>query len=184
MQKATFTYLRAACRRCMRSGRAFLGRYREFMTEPATLFTLGSLLLLIAAGIQSPAGLLGSDDPSRASTGLYLAAALVGSAYIWWSAFQGIRVGDFTADIPVSLATLAALAIGQYSAAAVVAVLLLLGGAMEGFVAARSNKALEALATLLPTASPCGARGKTCPSLWPSYKWATFCSSVLGSALP
>lgn len=79
-----------------------------------------------------------------------MAAALIGSLYIWWSALQGIRHGDFTADIPVSLATAAAIAIGQYSAAAVVAVLLLLGGMLENFVAARAGKALEALAQLLP----------------------------------
>ena len=70
--------------------------------------------------------------------------------FIWWSAFQGIRHGDFTADIPVSLATAAAIAIGQYSAAAVVAVLLLIGGMLENFVAARAGKALEALSKLLP----------------------------------
>ena len=45
----------------------------------------------------------------------------MGSCYIWWSAIQGIRQRDFTADIPVSFATAGALAIGQYSAAAAVA---------------------------------------------------------------
>jgi len=150
MKQGVLRQVRCACWRCVRSGRALLGRYRDFVLDPATLFALGSLLLLAAAGVQSPAGLLGSDDPSRASTPLYLAAALVGSLYIWWSAIRGIRKGDFTADIPVSLATLAALVIGQYSAAAVVAVLLLVGGTIEGFVAARSTRALEALARLLP----------------------------------
>ena len=95
-------------------------------------------------------GLLGSGDPAQADSPLYLAAALVGSAYIWWSTIQGIRARDFTADIPISVATIAAIAIGQYSAAAVVAVLLLIGGMLEEFVAARAGKALEALARLLP----------------------------------
>src|SRR5262249_37717109 len=57
---------------------------------------------------------------------------------------------DFTADIPVSIATAAALFVHQYSAAAVVAVLLLVGGMLEEFVAARAGRALEALAELLP----------------------------------
>src|SRR6266702_7713605 len=69
---------------------------------------------------------------------------------IWWSAIQGIRARDFTADIPVSFATAAALIIGQYSAAAVVAVLLLLGGMLEEFVSARAGNALDSLAKLLP----------------------------------
>ncbi|AKB53574.1 Lead, cadmium, zinc and mercury transporting ATPase [Methanosarcina barkeri MS] len=81
---------------------------------------------------------------------LYLLSALVGSSFIWWSAYQGIKERDFTADIPVTIATIAAIAIGQYSAAAVVAVLLLLGGMLEELVSARAGKALESLAKLLP----------------------------------
>ncbi len=137
----------SACVTCARGGQRFVRRYRDFLLDPGTLFTLASLLLLIAATIQTPDGLVNSAD---AHTWLYLAAALVGSVYIWWSAIQGIRQRDFTADIPVSFATAAALIIGQYSAAAVVAVLLLLGGMLEEFVSARAGNALDSLAKLLP----------------------------------
>ncbi len=137
----------SACVTCARGGQRFFRRYRDFLLDPGTLFTLASLLLLIAATIQTPDGLVNSAD---AHTWLYLAAALVGSVYIWWSAIQGIRQRDFTADIPVSFATAAALIIGQYSAAAVVAVLLLLGGMLEEFVSARAGNALDSLAKLLP----------------------------------
>lgn len=75
-------------------------------------------------GAPVPAGLVTSGTPAETGTPLYAAAALVGSLFIWWSAVQGIRQGDFTADIPVSIATAAAITIGQFSAAAVVAVLL------------------------------------------------------------
>jgi Cd2+/Zn2+-exporting ATPase len=137
----------SACGTCARGGQLFVRRYRDFLLDPGTLFTLASLLLLIAAIIQTPDGLVNS---ANAHTWLYLAAALVGSVYIWWSAIQGIRERDFTADIPVSFATAAALIIGQYSAAAVVAVLLLLGGILEEFVSARAGNALDSLAKLLP----------------------------------
>jgi Cd2+/Zn2+-exporting ATPase len=137
----------AVCRSCIRGTRNFAGRYRAFLLDPGTLFTLASFILLIAAIIQSPSGLV---DSSHARSLLYFAAAIVGSVFIWWSAIRGIREGDFTADIPVSLATAAAIAIGQYSAAAVVAVLLLVGGMLEEFVSARAGNALEALARLLP----------------------------------
>jgi Cd2+/Zn2+-exporting ATPase len=106
--------------------------------------------------LQTPDGLINSE---HARTWLYLAAALAGSLYIWWSAIQGIRERDFTADIPVSFATAAALIIGQYSAAAVVAVLLLLGGMLEEFVSARAGNALDSLAKLLPDRV-------TCPAQW------------------
>lgn len=135
---------------CAGGARAVAGQHSEFLLEPGTLFTLASLLLLMAAGIQAPGGLLGSSALDQDRTPLYLAAALTGSVYIWWSAIRGIREGDFTADIPVSLATAAALAIGQYSAAAVVAALLLVGGMLESFAAARAGRALDALAKLLP----------------------------------
>ena len=139
--------IQTVCVTCARGGQRFAGRYRAFLLDPGTLFTFASLLLLIAATIQNPRGLV---DAEQTRTPLYLAAALVGSVYIWWSAFQGIRERDFTADIPVSFATAGALIIGQYSAAAVVAVLLLLGGMMEEFVSARAGNALDSLAKLLP----------------------------------
>jgi len=129
--------------------RSFSGRYREFLAEPATVVTALSTLLLIAAIIDRPGGAVSSGD-GAANTPLYVAAAVVGSMYIWWSAVQGIRERDFTADIPVSIATIAAIAVGQFSAAAVVAVLLLLGGLLEEFVAARASRALDSLEALLP----------------------------------
>lgn len=127
-----------------------LKKYRDFLLDPGTIFTLASGLLLAAAMAVYPEGIFSGDGVAGDGRYLYLLSALVGSSFIWWSALQGIRRRDFTADIPVSVATVAAIAIGQYPAAAVVAVLLLLGGMLEGFVAARAGKALEVLARLLP----------------------------------
>lgn len=141
----------AVCVTCVRGARSFTGRYREFLVAPVTLFTFASLVLLILAAALNPGGLVGRGGDYQTRTPVYLAAALVGSVYIWWSAIQGIRQHDFTADIPVSIATAAALFVHQYSAAAVVAVLLLLGGMLEEFVAARAGRALDALAALLPS---------------------------------
>ncbi len=136
-----------ACATCAREVRSFSGRYREFLTEPGTLFTLAAFVLLVVAIAVHPDGAV--SDTHRRSV-FYLASALAGSLYIWFSALQGIRERDFTADIPVSVATIAAIAVGYYSAAAVVAVLLLAGGMLEEFVAARAGRALDALASLLP----------------------------------
>jgi Cd2+/Zn2+-exporting ATPase len=117
------------------AGSNVLIRYRHFLLAPATLIALSCVLLLITGTVYHPA---------------YLAAAVLGSVRIWWSAWQGLRRRDFTADIPVSVATGAALAIGQEAAAAVVATLLLVGGLLEDLVAARASKAIDALAHLLP----------------------------------
>jgi len=135
------------CATCARGVREGSGRYSEFLLEPGTLFTLAAGVLLVAAIIATPSGVFSSTG---AHAPLYIAAAVVGSSFIWWSAVQGIRERDFTADIPGSIATAAALAAGQFSAAAIVAVLLLAGGLLEEFVATRANHALDALEALLP----------------------------------
>src|SRR5260370_32993138 len=102
----SFSRLQSACVTCVRGGQRFVGRYRDFLLAPGTIFTLVSLLLLILAILVTPDGVINS---AHASTWLYLASALVGSSYIWWSAIQGIRQRDFTAVTPVSLATRAAI---------------------------------------------------------------------------
>lgn len=129
---------------------SLLRDYREFLLAPGTIFTLVSGTLLLIAILCQFSGLFPGMALEIYADWIYLVAALVGSSFIWYSAAQGIRERDFTADIPVSLATAAAIAIGEYSAAAVVAVLLLFGGMLEELVAARADRALDALARLLP----------------------------------
>jgi len=90
---AALARLQSACVTCMRGGRRFVGRYRDFLLAPGTMFTLVSLLLLIIATIVTPDGIINS---AHAHTWLYLASALVGSLYIWWSALQGLSsIGFF-----------------------------------------------------------------------------------------
>src|SRR5258708_24169242 len=135
---AVITRIQTVCVTCARGGSRFVGRYRAFLLAPGTLFTLASLLLLLAASVAAPSGLV---NPAHARTPLYLAAALLGPVYIWWSALQGIRKRDFTADLPVSLAPAAALAIGQSSAAAVVAVPLVVVRLLGDVVSPRARSA-------------------------------------------
>ncbi|WP_440947336.1 heavy metal translocating P-type ATPase [Methanosarcina sp. T3] len=130
--------------------RSLITRYQDFLLDPGTLFTMASGLILIIAVVAYPQNMLSDGNATDEGNWLYLLSALIGSSFIWWSAYQGIKERDFTADIPVTIATIAAIAIGQYSAAAVVAVLLLLGGMLEELVSARAGKALESLAKLLP----------------------------------
>jgi len=136
--------------------------YERFLLAPGTIVTFISGVLLLAAVFFQPSGLFHGNGPGENAGWLYFASALAGSSFIWYNAVQGIRDHDFTADIPVSLATIAAIAIGQYSAAAVVAVLLLLGGMLEELVAARANRALDALARLLPDCVTVRREGKDC----------------------
>jgi len=87
--------------------RSLFRDYREFLLTPGTIFTLVSSILLAIAVLYQVSGLFIDAAPEAYADRIYLAAALVGSSFIWYSAVQGIREGDFTADIPVSLATAA-----------------------------------------------------------------------------
>lgn len=53
--------------------------YREFLFAPATLITLSCGILLIAAIVFQPSGILEETDLTESSGWLYLASALVGS---------------------------------------------------------------------------------------------------------
>ena len=136
--------------------RHWLRSYRSFLLEPGTLFTIASGLFLILAIILDPGGLFAHDEAHKAGSILYLAAALVGSSYIWWSALNGIWERDFTADIPVSIATIAAIAIGEYSAAAVVAVLLVIGRISGGVRGCPRSQSLD----LWPSSARLGYRSQ------------------------
>lgn len=68
--------IQTACVTCARTGRSFAGRYRDFLLDSGTLVTFATLLLL-AAAIQHPGGLVGSGSPADAGSFLYSAAAVV-----------------------------------------------------------------------------------------------------------
>ena len=76
----------SACRR-----RHWTYRYREFLLDPGTIFTFASGLLLMLAILRDPGAFFSSGGSDRSDSLFYLAAALVGSSFIWWSALQGIR---------------------------------------------------------------------------------------------
>lgn len=60
--------------------RHWMMRYRSFLLDPGTLFTLASGMLLILAFLLDPVGLFSHDDTQNESGVLYLAAALMGSS--------------------------------------------------------------------------------------------------------
>jgi Cd2+/Zn2+-exporting ATPase len=121
-------------------------RYRGFLLSPGTLITAANALLLAMGTI---AGLMGY---SRAADWLFLASALIGGAPIFKLAITNIlRDFDLTAGVMVSIAMIAALIVGEYSAAALVAFMMLVGEMLENFTMARADNALGELASLVPT---------------------------------
>ncbi len=138
----------AQCATCRPPNRrlSFLERYRGFLLSSNTLITIANGILLLAGLIVS----LLVEDPLPANV-LYAAAAVVGGAPIFLFAARGIARRDFTAGVMVSVAMVGALLIGEYSAAALVAFMMMFGEMLENFAVARSDDALKELAGLIPT---------------------------------
>ena len=82
---------------------------------------------------------------------LVVAASLVAGAGVAVRALRALRRRDLSIEVLVTIATVGALAIGEYWEAAAVTFLFTLGHALEARTLRRTRAALGALLTLLPT---------------------------------
>ena len=115
------------------------------MLSPGTLIAAANAFLLALGVVASLAG------QPQAARWLYLASALIGGAPIFKLAVWNIlRDFDLTAGVMVSIAMIAALIVGEYSAAALVALMMLIGEMLEDLTIARADNALKELAGLVP----------------------------------
>ena len=116
-----------------------------FLLSPGTLIAAANAFLLLLGVVASLAG------QPQAAQWLYLASALIGGAPIFKLAAGNIlRDFDLTAGVMVSIAMIAALIVGEYSAAALVAFMMLVGEMLEDLTIARADNALKELASLVP----------------------------------
>ena len=126
---------------------SFLRTYWDVLCSWDGIATLSGTALLVA----SWGALLAGFDSLE--WGLTILAAVIAGLPIWWSTARGLWARDFTVDILVSTAILAALVVGEYQAGAIVAVMLLGGGLLEQLTVARASQALVALLARVPTAA-------------------------------
>lgn len=73
-----------------------------------------------------------------------------GGAPIVALALRGVLHGDVTVDLMGSVAMIASIIVGEYTAAALVVFMLSLGEALEDFTVSRANNSLKDLAELVP----------------------------------
>jgi len=133
------------CSDCRATQPGFFTRYREFLLSRETVLTFLNGLLLLTGFILS---LTGQAQLGRWS---YLASALVGGTPLFIFAAKGLFVShDITAGVMVSTAMIAAIIVGEYSAAALVVFMMAVGEWMENFTVARADNALRDLAKLIP----------------------------------
>jgi len=124
---------------------SFLQRYRDFLLSFNTLVTIANGILLLAGVVASWV----FQVPLLADA-LWIAATLIGGSPIFVLAFRGLLKRDLTAGVMVSVAMIGALLIGEFSAAALVAFMMMFGEMLENFTMARANDALKQLASLIP----------------------------------
>lgn len=130
---------------CEKTPPGFFARYKGFLLSPGTLITAGNALLLALGFIAQVSG------QGKAANWLYLASALIGGAPIFKLAVGNIiRRFDLTAGVMVSIAMIAAMVVGEFSAAALVAFMMLVGEMLENFTVARADNALNELESLVP----------------------------------
>jgi len=133
------------CEQCEVTPPNFFKKYEGFLLSPGTLIAAANALLLLFGFI---AWLLGQHD---AANWLYIASAIIGGAPIFKLAITNIfKDFNLTAGVMVSIAMIAALVVGEYEAAALVAFMMLVGEMLEDFTVARADNALKELKNLLP----------------------------------
>ena len=133
------------CTTCSKVPPGFFERYQGFLLSTGTLIAMANSFLLLLGVIAEIFG------EKTASDWLFLASALIGGAPIFKIAVKNIVESfDLTAGVMVSIALIAALLIGEYSAAAIVAFMMLIGEMLENFTLARADNAMKELQSLVP----------------------------------
>jgi len=118
---ATSSSQDTACVSCKKTPENFFQRYKEFLFSPGTLITYVNSFLLLLGFVAA------LFDQKAAANWLYLASALIGGAPIFkLAAVNLFKKFDLTAGVMVSIAMIAAMLIGEYSAAALVAFMMLI----------------------------------------------------------
>ena len=111
--------------------------------------TAGIMLVLTTSALL--AGLiLYAAGASGAGDGAWLAAGLLGAGYALWAVVETLRRGQAGVDVIALLAVAGAIAVRELLAAAVIAVMLASGRALEEWAAGRAHRDLRELLARAP----------------------------------
>jgi heavy metal translocating P-type ATPase len=105
---------------------------------------------IVGAGLVAGLAAQFAFGSAGAARGIFLATLLVGGGPLVLQTVRGMLRGRFAADIVAMLAILTALALGQYFAGAVIALMQSGGEALESYAMGRASQSLEALLARSP----------------------------------
>jgi heavy metal translocating P-type ATPase len=111
---------------------------------------LASVLLVVTGGCLALGGVLHLAGAADGADVVWMVGGAVGAAYSLWTMLAALRQGRLGVDIIALLALVGALAVGEYLAAAVIAVMVASGRALEGWAAGRAHRDLRALLERAP----------------------------------
>ncbi len=123
-----------------------LDPYRAVWSSLDFIAAAATLLLITASWLTSLAG----SGPEWLAPALGLAGTAIGGAKIAVGAVRGLLARELNVDELVTIAIVAAVILGDYLAAGLVAFMMLFGKVLEDFTAERAELALAGLGALLP----------------------------------
>ena len=133
------------CESCRTTPPGFYQKYKEFLLSPGIITAAFNTVFLIIGFVLEFSGNHQWADYS------FLISAVVGGFPVFKLAVTNIlRDFDLTAGVMVSVAMIAALIVGEYSAMALVAFMMVIGEALEDFTRERADHALKELNELVP----------------------------------
>ena len=141
-----------------------LAQYRAVWSSPDFITSAATILLITASWLTSLGGIgigLPVDDTSWLAAlagsetdwlapALGLAGVAIGGAKIAVGAVRGLLERELNVDELVTIAIVAAVILGEYLSAGLVAFMMLFGKVLEDFTAERAELALAGLGALLP----------------------------------
>jgi heavy metal translocating P-type ATPase len=124
----------------------FFTKYREFLLSPGIITAVVNTVFLAVGFMLEFSGNGQLADVS------FLISAVVGGYPVFKMAVTNVlRDFDMTAGVMVTVAMVAALIVGEYSAMALVAFMMIIGEALEDFTRERADQALKELNELVPS---------------------------------
>lgn len=144
-----------ACDDCRTTKTTFYVRYRDFLLSKETIIAFINGVLLLAGFIATLSGF------PQTGRWLYFGSAVIGGIPLFMLASRAVfKNHDITAGFMASVAMIAAILVGEYSAAALVVFMFAIGDWLENLTIARANNALRDLARLVPPTLTVRRNGK------------------------
>ena len=112
---------------------------------------LAVILLDVTGACLAVGGALHLAGAPTAGNAAWVVSGAIGAAYSLWTMVDSLRRGRVGVDLIALLASVGALAVGEYLAAAVISVMMASGRALEAWAAGRANRDLRRLLERAPT---------------------------------